>query len=90
MKALQRSMTLLCRLRIAGTWSQRPELYRSTWYYSSEGKKKEMDHVLLDTCWRLVQNCSVIPSAVFAGNHQRFLVAILKIRHKTRRIVSSH
>ncbi|KAG0724748.1 LINE-1 retrotransposable element ORF2 protein [Chionoecetes opilio] len=34
------------RLRIAGSWYQRPELHRWTWYSNAGGVAKEIDHIL--------------------------------------------
>ena len=44
-------------LRIAGSWYQRPTLHRWTWYSNAGGVAKEIDHILVSTRWRIVQNC---------------------------------
>ena len=37
------------RLRIVGSWYQRPALHRWTWYSNARGVAKEIDHLLKDT-----------------------------------------
>ena len=44
------------RLRIAGSWYQRPALHRWTWYSNAGGVAKEIDHILVSTRWRILQN----------------------------------
>ena len=78
------------RLRIAGSWFQRPDLHRWTWYSNTGGARKEIDHVLVGGRWRLVQNCRVFRSAEFAGTDHRLLVATLKIRLKSRKMAPSN
>ncbi|KAG0710957.1 Craniofacial development protein 2 [Chionoecetes opilio] len=74
------------RLRIAGSWYQRPELHRCTWYSNAEGVAKEIDHILVSTRWRILQNCRVYRSAEFFGTDHRLVVATLKLHVKSRRI----
>ncbi|KAG0710377.1 Craniofacial development protein 2 [Chionoecetes opilio] len=74
------------RLRIAGSWYQRPELHRWTWYSNAGGVAKEIDHILVSTRWRILQNCRVYRSAEFFGTDHRFVVATLKLHVKSRRI----
>ena len=47
------------RLRIAGSWYQRPALPRWTRYSNAGGVAKEIDHILVSTRWRILQNCMV-------------------------------
>ncbi|KAG0719990.1 Craniofacial development protein 2 [Chionoecetes opilio] len=47
------------RLRIVGSWYQRPELHRWTLYSNAGGVAKEIDHVLISTRWRILQNFRV-------------------------------
>ena len=35
------------RLKIAGSWFQRPDVHRWTWYSNSGDARKEIDHVLV-------------------------------------------
>ena len=35
-------------LRVAGSWFQRPQAHRWTWYSNAGGVAKESDHVLVD------------------------------------------
>ncbi|KAG0717135.1 Craniofacial development protein 2 [Chionoecetes opilio] len=74
------------RLRIAGSWHQRPELHRWTWYSNAGGVAKEIDHILVSTRWRILQNCRVYRSAEFFGTDHRLVVATLKLHVKSRRI----
>ncbi|KAG0722413.1 hypothetical protein GWK47_006041 [Chionoecetes opilio] len=74
------------RLRIAGSWYQRPELHRWTWYSNAGGVAKEIDHILVSTRWRILQNCRVYRSAEFFGTDHRLVVATLKLHVKSRRI----
>ncbi|KAG0728289.1 Craniofacial development protein 2 [Chionoecetes opilio] len=62
------------RLRIAGSWYQRPELHRWTWYSNAGGVAKEIDHILVSTRWRILQNCRVYRSAEFFGTDHRLVV----------------
>ncbi|KAG0717717.1 Craniofacial development protein 2 [Chionoecetes opilio] len=72
-------------LRIAGSWYQRPELHRWTWYSNAGGVAKEIDHILVSTR-RILQNCRVYRSAEFFGTDDRLVVATLKLHVKSRRI----
>ena len=74
------------RLRIAGSWYQRPELHRWTWYSNAGGVAKEIDHILVGTRWRILQNCRVFRSAEFFATDHRLVVATLKLHVKSRRI----
>ena len=74
------------RLRIAGSWYQRPELHRWTWYPNTGGAPKEIDHILISTRWRLLRNCRVFRSAEFLATDHRLVVATLELRLKSRRI----
>ncbi|KAG0725368.1 Craniofacial development protein 2 [Chionoecetes opilio] len=74
------------RLRIAGSWYQRPELHRWTWYSNAGGVAKEIDHVLVSTRSRILQNCRVYRSAEVFGTDHRLVVATLKLHVKSRRI----
>ena len=46
-------------LRVAGSWFQHPQAHRRTWYSNAGGVAKEIDHVLIDGRWRMIQNCKV-------------------------------
>ena len=52
-------------LRVAGSWFQRPQAHRQTWYSNAGGVAKEIDDVLIDGRWRMIQNCRVYRSAQF-------------------------
>ncbi|KAG0716589.1 DNA repair protein RAD50 [Chionoecetes opilio] len=64
----------------------RPELHRWTWYSNAGGVAKEIDHILVSTRWRILQNCRVYRSAEFFGTDHRLVVATLKLHVKSRRI----
>ncbi|MFV0265489.1 MAG: endonuclease/exonuclease/phosphatase family protein, partial [Kluyvera sp.] len=76
------------RLRIAGSWYQRPELHRWTWYSNAGEVAKEIDHILVSTRWRILQNCRVFRSAEFFATDHRLVVATLKLHVRSRRISS--
>ena len=42
--------------RIAGSWYQRSEPHRWTWYSNAGGVAKEINHILISTCWRILQD----------------------------------
>ena len=50
-------------LRVAGSWFQHPQVHRWTWY-SNAGGVAEIDHVLVDGHWRMMQNCGVLSSSI--------------------------
>ena len=76
-------------LRVAGSWLQRPQAHRWTWYSNAGGVAKEIDHVLVDDRWKRIQNCRVYRSAQFLNADHRLVVATLKIHLKSRRMVPS-
>ena len=50
---------------------------------------KEIDHVLVDGCWRMIQNCRVYQSAQFLNTDHTLVVATLKSQLKSERMVPS-
>ena len=46
-------------LRVAGSWFQHPQAHRWTWNSNAGGVAKEIDHVLIDGRWRMIQTCRV-------------------------------
>ena len=76
-------------LRVAGSWFQHPQAHRWTWYSNAGGVAKEIDHVLVDGCWRMIQNCRVDRSAQFLNTDHRLVVATLKLHLKSRIMVPS-
>ena len=48
---------------------------------------KEIDHVLIDGHWRMIQNCKVYQSAQFLNTDHRLVVVMLKLQLKSRRMV---
>ena len=77
-------------LRIAGSWFQRPDLHRWTFYSNAGGAGREIDHILVSTRWRVLQNCRVYRSAEFFATDHRLVVATLKLRLKTQKISRSY
>ena len=76
-------------LKIAGSWFQRPDAWRWTWYSNEGVTRKEIDHILVDGRWRLLENCRVFRSAQFFSADHRLLVATLKIRLRCPRKAAS-
>ncbi|XP_045121817.1 uncharacterized protein LOC123510602 [Portunus trituberculatus] len=73
------------RLRIAGSWYQRPVLKRWTWYSITGGVAKEIDHILISTRCRILQNCIVVQSAEFFATDHRLVLVTLKLHVKSRK-----
>ena len=76
-------------LSVAGSWFQHPQAHRWTWYSNAGGVAKEIDHVLVDGRWKMIQNCRVYRSAQFLNTDHRLVVANLKLQLKSRRMVPS-
>ena len=76
-------------LRVAGSWFQHPQAHRWSWHSNAGGLAKEIDHVLVDGCWRMIQNCRVYRSAQFLNTDHRLVVATLKLQLKSRRMLPS-
>ena len=74
-------------IRVAGSWFQRPQAQRWTWYSNAGGVAKEIDHLLIDGHWRLIQNCNVYRSAQFLNTDQMLIVATRKLQLKSRGMV---
>ena len=66
-------------LRVAGSWFQHPWPHHWTWYSNHGGVAKEIDHVLVDGRWRMIQNCRVYRSAQFLNTDHRLVKAFLKL-----------
>ena len=73
-------------LRVAGSWFLHPQAHHWTWYSNAGGVAKEIDHVLVDGRWRMIQNCRVYRSAQFLNTDDRLIVATLKLHLKSRRM----
>ena len=74
-------------IRVAGSCFQHPQAHRWTWYSNAGGVAKEIDHVPVDGCWRMIQNCRVYRSAQFLNTNHRLVVATLKLHLKSGRMV---
>ena len=58
-------------------------------YSNAGGVSKDIDHVLVDGHWRIIQNCRVYESAQFLNTDYRLVVTALKLQLKSRRMVPS-
>ena len=76
-------------LRVAGSWFQRPQAHRWTWYSNAGSVAKEIDHVLVDGRWRMIQNCRVDRCTQFLNTDHRLVVTTLNLHFKSRRMVPS-
>ena len=72
---------------MAGSWFQHPQTHRWTWHSNTGGVEKEIDSVLVDGRWRMVQNCRVYRSAQFLNTDHRLVVATVKLQLKSGRMV---
>jgi len=72
----------------AASWIQHPQAHRWTWY-SNAGVAKEIDHVLNDGRWRMIQICRVYHSSQFLITHYKFVVKTLKLHLKSGRMTRS-
>ena len=62
------------------------DLHRWTWYSNAGGAAKEIDHILVSTRWKILQNCRVYRSAEFFATDHRLVVATFKLHVKSRKI----
>jgi len=76
-------------LRVAVSWFQGPQAHGWTWYSNTGGGARDIDHVLGDGHWRMMQNCRVCRSAQFLNTDHRLVEATLKLQLKSGRIVPS-
>ena len=74
---------------MAGSWFPRTQAHLWTWYSNSGGVAKDIDHVLVDGHWRMIQNCRVDRSAQFLNTDHRPVAATLKVQLKSGRMVPS-
>ena len=77
------------RLRVALSWFQHPQAHHWPWYSNAGGVAKEIDHMLVDCRWRMIQNCRVYRSAQFLNTDHKLVVATLKLQLKSGRMVPS-
>ena len=78
------------KLRVAGSWFQRSEHRRLTWYSEAgRGVAKEIDHILVSTRWRILRNCRVYRSAEFSTDH-RLVIATLRLHIRSQRLPRRH
>ena len=76
-------------LRVAGSWLQHPQDHRWTLFSNAGGVAKEIDHVLVECHWRMIQTCRVHRSAQFLNTTHRIGVANLKLQLISTRMVPS-
>jgi len=55
--------------RIGRSWFQRKNIHRLSWFSNDKSTAKEIDHVLVNTRWSLLQNCRVYRSLEFDSDH---------------------
>ena len=65
------------------------QVHRCIWDSNAGDVATEIDHVLVDGRWRMIQNCKVNQSAQFLNTDHRLVVATLKLHLKSGRIVLS-
>ena len=65
------------------------QAHRWTWYSNAGDLAKEIDHVLVNGHWRMIENCRVDWSAQFLNIDYRFVVSPLKLQLKSGKIVPS-
>ena len=66
------------KLRVGGSWFPRKEIHRATWYSNDGVTRKEIDHILVGTRWKLLMSCRVYRSFEFSSDH-RPVVATLRL-----------
>ena len=74
---------------MAGSWFQHPQAHHWTWYSNAGGVAKEIDHVLINGRWRMIQNCRVYWSTQVLNTDHRLVVATLKLQLQSGRMVPS-
>ena len=57
-------------LRVAGSWFERHDIHRFSWYSYDGQTAKEIDHVLVNTHWKVIQNYPVYRSMEFDSDHR--------------------
>ena len=70
-------------------FSTHRQAHCSTWYSNAGDVAKEIDHVLIDGRWKMIQNCRVDRSAQFLNTDHRLMVATLKLQLKSGGMVPS-
>ena len=76
-------------LRVAVSWFQHPQAHRWTWYSNAAGLAKEIDDVVIDGRWRMIQNYRVNRSAQFLNTDHSLVVETLKFQLISGRMVPS-
>ena len=77
------------RMRIAGSWFQRPDRHRWTRYFN-RGWCKEREQPCNRRRSLETQNCSIIRGTAFAGTSNIFIMATLKLWLKSRKMAPSN
>ena len=68
-------------LWVAGSWFERRNIHQYTWYSNNGMTAKEIDHILVNTRWKAVQNCHVYCSIEFSSDHKRVVATVaIKLR----------
>ena len=67
--------------RVAGSWFERRNIHRYTWYSNDGMTAKKIDHILVNTRWKAVQNCRVYRSMEFNSDHRPVVATVaIKLR----------
>ena len=69
-------------LWIGGSWFQRSISRRQSWYSKAGRVKKEINHILVSTRWRLMQNCRIYRSAKLFSTNAILVNATLRFRFR--------
>ena len=73
------------KLKISGSWYQRLVLHHWTWYSNAGGIAKDIDHILVNYCGRIIQNFRVFQNAEFFVTDWRLTFkATFKLHVKSR------
>ena len=68
-------------LRIAGSWYDRKDIHRYTWFSNDGVTKKEIDHILVNRRWKAISNCRVYRKLECHSDH-RAVIGTFKLRLK--------
>ncbi|XP_069977711.1 uncharacterized protein [Penaeus vannamei] len=78
------------KLRISGSWYQHSDPHHWTLYSDAGNAAKEIDHILINIRWRILQNYRVFRRPEFCGTDHKLVVATLWVHFKTRQWSNDH
>ncbi|XP_069995871.1 uncharacterized protein [Penaeus vannamei] len=76
--------------RKSGSWYKHPVPHHWTCYSDAGNAAKEINHILVSTHWRILQNCRVYRSVKFYSTDHRLVVATLQVHFKTPQWASDY